>query len=81
MKTINLKLYSFNELSKSAQDKIINSWRDNDNYFWNHENYNSLKSFCELFDIKIKDYEYGYRNYINASFNLDSNILEFITLS
>ena len=76
MKTINLKLYTFDELDESAKNKVIESWRENDEYFWNNENNESLKEFCELFNIKISDYDYGYRKYINASFNLDSEILE-----
>jgi hypothetical protein len=77
MKTVNLNLYSFDELSENAQEKVISTWRDNDLYFWDSENTNSLNAFCKIFDIKIKDYEYGYRNYINSSFNLSLDILEF----
>lgn len=77
MKTVNLNLYSFDELSENAQEKVISTWRDNDQYFWDSENTDSLNAFCKIFDIKIKDYEYGYRNYINSSFNLSLDILEF----
>lgn len=77
MKTVNLNLYSFDELSESAQEKVISTWRDNDEYFWGSENSESLKAFCKIFAIKIKDYDYGYRNYINSSFNLSLDKLEF----
>jgi hypothetical protein len=77
MKTVKLNLYSFDELNESAQEKVIATWRDNDEYFWGSENSESLEAFCKIFAIKIKDYDYGYRNYINSRFNLDLDILEF----
>ena len=77
MKTVNLNLYSFDELNESAQEKVIATWRDNEEYFWISENSESLEAFCKLFAIEIKDYDYGYRNYVNSSFNLSLDILEF----
>lgn len=76
MKTVNLNLYQFDELSEKAQEKVINSWRENDEYFWGDENAESLNAFCKIFAIKIKGYDYGYQNYISASFNLDYEIME-----
>jgi hypothetical protein len=77
MKSIKLELFSFNELSEKAKEKIINSWRDNDEYFWGSENADSLNAFCDIFQIKINNYDYGYQNYINVSFNLESEVLDF----
>ena len=75
MKSINLKLYSFNELPENVQNRIVENWRNDDQYFWQDENYNSLKAFCNIFQIRIKDYDYGYRNYINAAIDIDDEIL------
>lgn len=76
MKNISITLYSFNELSDNAKENIISTWRYNDEYFWSKENDESLKEFCNLFNINVTGYDYGYHNYINAKFNLDDNILE-----
>jgi hypothetical protein len=76
MKTINLQIYSFNELSESVQNKIVENWRNDDFFPWADENNDSLISFCEIFDIKIREYDYSYRQYVSASFNMDSSILE-----
>jgi hypothetical protein len=73
--TKQINLYSFNELSDDIKQEVINNWRVNDEYFWSSENADSLNAFCDIFNIKINDYEYGYRNYINASFNLDDDVL------
>lgn len=77
MKTVNLNLYSFDELNENAQEKVISTWRDKDDYFWGSGNSESLKAFCKIFNIKIKDYDYGYHNYVNSNFNLDLDILKF----
>lgn len=76
MKTIKINVYSFNELPADIQDKIILNWRNDEQYFWADENSDSLSAFAEMFRIKINNYDYGYRNYINAAFDLDSDLLE-----
>jgi hypothetical protein len=75
MKTINLKLFSFNELPENIQDRIVQNWRNDDQYCWSDDNADSLNAFCDIFRIKIKDYDYGYRNYINANYYIDDDIL------
>jgi hypothetical protein len=77
METINMNVYDFEELPEAVQQKVIDEWRNDDEYFWNSENEDSLNAFCKIFDISIKNYEYGYHNYINASFNLDSDAIQF----
>ena len=73
--TKQINLYSFNELSDEIKQNVINNWRVNDEYYYGNENEDSLNAFCELFNIKVKDYDYGYRKYINVSFNLDNDVL------
>lgn len=52
MRTIRIKLYKFNELSKDAKEKAINDWRNSDNYFYFQEIEESVKSVIELFNLK-----------------------------
>lgn len=67
---------SFDELPENLQDKIILNWRDNEEYFYGSENAATLKAFERNFPIKIKDWEYGYRNYIRADIQLEDLIKE-----
>lgn len=65
MKTIEITVYSFNELSDKSKEKARNNYRVNDcsGYFWWSESFDSLQTFCNKFNVKIKDYEvshYGY---------------------
>lgn len=76
MDTVNINVYDFEELPEAVQQNVISEWRNDDEYFWNSENEESLNAFCKIFDISIRNYEYGCHNYINASFNLDSEIME-----
>lgn len=67
MKTINLTLYSFDELSEEVQKQIINRER------WNimeqcmegfsTDYHHSLKQFEKVFFIKCKDWEVNYCNF------------------
>lgn len=70
-KTINL--YSFNELSKEAQEKAINNYRNNDmDYsFYYDEIIQSAKKVIELFDLKT-----GNRYSDIRTSHIDDNILQ-----
>lgn len=62
MKTIELKLYSFNELSDEAKGQAIERYRNNiHDYAWTGENKDTLEKFAEIFPIKITDWSYGGR--------------------
>ena len=78
MKTIEVKLYSFNELSQEAKEKAIQNHRNNGlEYFWNEENLQSLKAFCKVFDIDLKKYSidsYGH-SYVDTSLNASEDVL------
>lgn len=92
MKTINLTLYSFDELSKEVQKEIINRER------WNimgqcmeglsSDYHNSLEQFEKAFFIKCKDWEVNYCNYFFdfditkvEAFGWKNNSIELETLS
>ena len=78
MKTIELKLYKFSELSETAKEKAIEKWRNdsyNDQPWFIDEANDSFEKFTELFNIKWRsiDYQETYRNDYSFS-NIDDNI-------
>ena len=61
MRVIEKTVFKFEELEESIQEKVIRDWRINDEYFWYHENADTLKAIENLFGIKV-DYSYGDRD-------------------
>lgn len=64
MREHTIKLYSFDELSEAAQEYAHNKY----GYMWHNDfDYNyktTLDAFCDMFDIKLVDYNFGYpKNY------------------
>ena len=58
MKTLNT--YSLGELSDTAKEKALQDYRAHGfEYAWQDENMDSLKAFCDLFGVKITDYQIG----------------------
>lgn len=65
MKTLEVKLYSFSELSKEAQEKAIEQYRKSQNgYFDDYDAANTFEKFAEIFNISRYDIDYlePYRN-------------------
>jgi hypothetical protein len=69
-------LYKFDELSETAKEKAFEEWLKYAEYFFANDNAESLKKFCEIFPVKVKDWEYGYRYDISARFDIDPNAEE-----
>lgn len=73
MKTIEIQLFKFSELSEDAKQTAINNYRnkgyDNQHYF--EEIISSVKSVCALFNLKTGN-QYDYLR----SSHIDDNILE-----
>ena len=60
MKTIEIKLFHFEELTEEVQQKIIEgeqSHRYEHNHPWEHESRATLDAFCELFPVKWESYD------------------------
>lgn len=58
MKTINV--YQFAELSEAAKEKAVQQYRSSGfDYAWQDESRDSLKAFCNLFNVKVIDYSIG----------------------
>jgi hypothetical protein len=78
MKTIEVKLYKFEELSEEAKEKAIEKWRNSGTDFHGDEYRDTLKKFEESFPIKVKDWSidpWG-GSYINSYFTGDDDIKE-----
>jgi hypothetical protein len=79
MKTIDVNLYKFSELSEEAKEKAIQKWR-NDNYNYQpwfiDEANKSFEKFADLFSIDWRNIDYcePYRN--EYSIKLDDQIKE-----
>ena len=80
MKIIEVKAYAFQELPREIQDKLIEAeqgYRINDYEFpWQDENQESLKVFCNLFNITWKSYNYWPRVDIDYKINVDYEVLK-----
>lgn len=67
--------YSFDELSDTAKQKAIDDYRNSMSEFaWSDESIHSLKEFCKVTRIVLRDYSLGLDrgNYIRWSYSLDN---------
>lgn len=73
--TKTITIYSVNELSEAALNHAHENFLSNgDYYFWADENRASLDGFCKVFPVQHRDYDYGDRNYINSTTNVEDQI-------
>ena len=57
MKTIELELFRFDELSEAAKELAISDYRNKGYpYDWIDEGIDSIKAFCDHFGVTLKDY-------------------------
>jgi len=59
MRTIETTIYSFNELSDKAKERVIQNMRGEIEYPWFSECLDSLKSFCDGFNVRVVDYTFS----------------------
>ena len=57
MQTITVNLYSFSELSDDAKQNAIEKIRYPYELAWSDESLDSIKTFCNYFNVKLKSYE------------------------
>lgn len=79
--TIEKTYYKFDELSGDAKERAIEKFREfnSQDMPWQDENRGSLEAFEKVFPIKITDWEYGNRNYINFKMQVDHDEIEELT--
>ena len=69
MRTVEVTLYKFNELpTEKAKERARNWWREGEEYPHFGEAVGSLKAFCNLFGVSVRDYCIGddYRSFIKT---------------
>ena len=78
MKTIEIKLYKFEELSEAAQQAAIQQWQEQDSDNWClKELIDSLKAFAEAFNINLYNYSLCDYSHIDARLgHINDEILE-----
>lgn len=79
MKTITktYTVYSYKELSEDAKERVLESFRNNEEYPWINEDRQSLDIFCELFNIKNVEYDYlRLGGYIQGEVDVDDEITQ-----
>ena len=56
MRTVNVQLYDFNELSPTAKQHARDHYRNNMEYAWCDDSIGSIKAFCAKFGVELTDY-------------------------
>lgn len=58
METVQIDIFTFDELSESAKEKAREWWRsDCDPLAWSDESRGSIEAFCDHFGVKLKEWE------------------------
>ena len=64
MKTIEINVYSFNELSDDAKENAIEQYRENHyEFFWSDDYFDSAKKCLDVFNAKLIDYSIDWSNF------------------
>ncbi len=76
MKTIEIKLYQFDELSENAQQTAINWWREGADFqYLTEEAVDSLNEFCDLFNVTWSNIDFDEPYHNEYRFNIDEDFL------
>lgn len=71
IETREYKVFTIDELSEKAKDKAYSKWYEENEYPMADDNIHTLESFCKIFNIQAKEWEYGYRKYLRWGFKED----------
>ena len=74
MQTKQVTVYDYSELSDNAKANVC-QWVHSDGFFWSEESLDSVRAFCALFGVKVKDYELGTCSY--SFIDTDANNAHF----
>ena len=58
MRTVETKIYTFDELSSEAQEYVLDNFWAHTEYPWHDENMDCLKEFTDLFDFSVYHWRY-----------------------
>jgi hypothetical protein len=56
MRTIEITIYSFNELTEKAKQKALNKYQCETEYSWEHEAFDSLEAFFKAIGVKMRNF-------------------------
>jgi hypothetical protein len=59
MKTVELNIYSFDELSDAAKDKARQWYRETIDFGWDSESIDSIKTFCNHYGVRLTNWSIG----------------------
>ena len=73
-RTLEITVYKLDELDEAMQQRVIQSWRDGDHFFWEDEWRDSLHAFAKIAPIKVRDWSVGYGGtYVTFDMDQDDN--------
>ena len=59
METVQIEVFTFDELSEEAKEKAREWWRHGMDFAWSDESRGSIEAFCDHFGVRLKDWEVG----------------------
>lgn len=71
-RAVEITVYKFDELDASTQERVINNWRDGEQFFWTDEWEQSLDAFAKLAPLTVRNWEIGYRSN-GVTFDMDQD--------
>lgn len=57
METVQIDVFTFDELSEEAKEKAREWWRADCGFAWSDESRGSIEAFCDHFDVRLKNWE------------------------
>ena len=81
MQQVQVNIYKFNELPEDVKEKVLDNWRNNtEEHDWSDGWVDSLKEFCRVTGIDLKDYSIGPYSYSSIDWNFSLDEIELTEL-
>jgi hypothetical protein len=59
MRTVEIEVYQYSELSEMSKQSARDWYCEGLEYYWWNDSIQSVKDFCALFNVSVKDYSVG----------------------
>lgn len=69
---LEVTVYKLDELDTDVQQRVIEQWREGDQFFWDSEWEASLNAFAKIAPITVRNCEVGYRSN-GVTFDMDQD--------
>lgn len=79
MKTIEINIYQYAELEDSAKQRA-REWFSESGYVWIDEGIDTIKAFCDLFGVNLKDYSLSTCSHSYITTNAENEHFRGLTL-